>query len=85
MEKKPENQEPLLLLEQREGIARLTLNRPERRNTLSKPMLLALQKQLNLLEKEQTVRAIILAANGPVFSSGHDLKELSEAPQEEVR
>lgn len=55
-------------------IAILTMNQPARRNALSLAMMRALRAALESLEPE--VRVVILAAEGPVFSSGHDLKEM---------
>jgi enoyl-CoA hydratase/carnithine racemase len=55
----------------------LTLNRPRTRNSLSEAMLAELAAALAGLRADPTVRAVILAANGPVFSAGHDLKELT--------
>jgi len=59
------------------GIAVLTLNRPQTRNSLSEAMLEALGDALTAIAHDRTVRAVVLAANGPAFCSGHDLKELS--------
>jgi enoyl-CoA hydratase/carnithine racemase len=58
-------------------IAVLTLNRPQTRNSLSEAMLEALGDALTAIAHDRTVRVVVLAANGPAFSSGHDLKELS--------
>ncbi|MDX2203973.1 MAG: enoyl-CoA hydratase [Hyphomicrobiaceae bacterium] len=55
----------------------LTLARPEQRNALSEGMLAALQKALDDAARQDWVRAIVIAAKGPVFSSGHDLKEIT--------
>jgi enoyl-CoA hydratase/carnithine racemase len=60
-----------------EGVTVLTLNRPERRNSLSEAMLAALTESLSAIAADRTVRVVVLAANGPVFCAGHDLKELS--------
>lgn len=60
------------------GIARVTLNRPERRNALSLDLILELFECLHRLEINRSVQVIILAAEGPVFSSGHDLSEMLE-------
>ncbi|MGA2129476.1 MAG: enoyl-CoA hydratase [Xanthobacteraceae bacterium] len=60
-----------------EGVTVLTLNRPERRNSLSEAMLAALSESLSVIAADRTVRVVVLAANGPVFCAGHDLKELS--------
>jgi enoyl-CoA hydratase/carnithine racemase len=54
----------------------LTLNRPNRRNALSLELMLELIDCLNHIGADPAVRAVILAANGKVFSSGHDLSEM---------
>ena len=69
--------EPSLVRENIGSIAVLTLNRPQARNTLSEVMLAALREELASLAGDKRVRAVVLAANGPAFSAGHDLKELS--------
>ena len=58
------------------GIATITLNRPERRNALSIELTLELLECLHRLELNRSVQVIILASEGPVFSSGHDLNEV---------
>jgi len=58
-------------------IAILTLNRPAPRNCLSEAMLIALRENLTAIAADRAVRAVVLAANGPAFSAGHDLKELN--------
>jgi enoyl-CoA hydratase/carnithine racemase len=67
----------ILLREDHTGIAVLTLNRPQARNSLSEAMLEALGDALTAIAHERAVRAVVLAANGPAFSAGHDLKELN--------
>jgi enoyl-CoA hydratase/carnithine racemase len=52
-----------------------TLNRPEARNSLSEALLVALGDAFTEIAHEPKVRAVVLAANGPAFSAGHDLKE----------
>jgi enoyl-CoA hydratase/carnithine racemase len=69
--------EPPLLREKIDDIAVLTLNRPDARNTLSEEMLAALRQELAEIAVQRQIRAVVLAANGPAFSAGHDLKELS--------
>jgi enoyl-CoA hydratase/carnithine racemase len=54
----------------------ITLNRPERRNALSLDLMLELTTCLGELAAEPKIRAIIIAASGQVFSSGHDLSEM---------
>jgi enoyl-CoA hydratase/carnithine racemase len=59
------------------GIATLTLNRPGQRNALSLALIDALRASIDAIAADREVRALVLTANGPVFSSGHDLKELT--------
>lgn len=66
-----------LLRETIDGIAVLTLDSPKSRNALSEAMLASLQAQLDAIREDKTIRAVVIAANGPAFSSGHDLKELT--------
>ena len=65
----------------REGILRLTLNDPDRRNALSEDMLAALADAFDQGGDNPDVRVIILAAAGPVFCAGHDLKQMTAARQ----
>ena len=67
----------ILLREDIVETAVLTLNRPHARNSLSEAVLEALSDALTAIAHEDNVRAVILAANGPAFSAGHDLKELN--------
>ncbi|CAH1649772.1 Enoyl-CoA hydratase [Hyphomicrobiales bacterium] len=67
----------ILLRQDGDGIATLTLNRPQARNPLSEAMLAALGDAFTAIAADRSVRAVILAAAGPVFSAGHDLKEMT--------
>lgn len=58
------------------ALALLTLDRPEKRNALSRDLLTALLEALVRAENDPMVRAVILRAEGPAFSAGHDLREL---------
>jgi enoyl-CoA hydratase/carnithine racemase len=58
-------------------VAVLTLNRPAARNSLSETLLVVLDEELQAIGKDASVRAVVLAANGPAFCAGHDLKELT--------
>ena len=68
--------EQVLLRDAGEGICTLTLNRPKKRNPLSTQMLSALQDAFDDINEDKSIKVIIIAANGPVFSAGHDLKEM---------
>lgn len=72
--------EPILLKEVSGGIATLTLNRPKQYNALSCAMLEALQSALEAIEHDDAVRVVVIAANGPAFCAGHDLKEMRAHP-----
>jgi enoyl-CoA hydratase/carnithine racemase len=67
---------PPLTIETHEGVAVLTLSRPERRNALSLEMLQALERACAEVEADAAVRVLVIAAEGPAFSAGHDLREL---------
>lgn len=68
---------PVLRTDPGPGVARLTLNRPGQRNALSVEVMSALEKALDDLAGEAAIRAIIIAASGPAFCAGHDLKEMT--------
>jgi enoyl-CoA hydratase/carnithine racemase len=68
---------PLVLRETNDTIAVLTLNRPDARNSLSAAMIVALGEAFDTIARDRAIRAVVLAANGPAFSAGHDLKELA--------
>lgn len=59
------------------GIAVMTMNRPQSRNALSLGMIAALRQAIAELGADRSVAAIVLAANGPAFCAGHDLKEMN--------
>jgi enoyl-CoA hydratase/carnithine racemase len=74
----PDGTTPLLLrADTHHGITRLTLNRPEARNSLSFATLGALAEAFAAIAADPKVRVVILAAAGPVFSAGHDLREIT--------
>lgn len=62
-----------------DGIARITLNRPQHRNALNIPTLNALQEALSAYENDSAVRAIVLTGAGRGFCAGADLAEWAEA------
>ena len=71
---------PLLRRDLRaDGVLTLTLSRPQARNALSIAMLDALSAAFADISADRGVRAVVLAAEGPAFSSGHDLKEITAA------
>jgi len=66
------------------GVATLTLNRPDARNALSTGLMAALQTALDDIINDRSVRVVVIAAKGPAFCAGHDLKEVRSAPQKEA-
>jgi enoyl-CoA hydratase/carnithine racemase len=68
---------PSLLRSDQDGIATLTLNRPAARNALSEALLDTLTREFDAIAEDRSVRAVVLSAAGPVFSAGHDLKEMT--------
>jgi len=70
-------QSPILLRETLGSIAVLTLNRPQARNSLSEGLIAELHAALKDIHDDKSVRAVVIAANGPAFSAGHDMKELT--------
>ncbi len=69
-------QPPPVLFAVADGIARITLNRPEKRNALSDAMIAALKNALRLADQDESVRAVIVAGAGADFCSGADLEAL---------
>jgi len=68
---------PPILPTRRHGVLTVTLNRPEARNALSESLMRAMQLTLDEAVEDASIKVIILAAKGPAFSSGHDLKEMT--------
>lgn len=67
---------PVIRLDGDQGITTLTLNRPKQYNALSEEMLAALQAQIDSLRNDESVRVVILAANGKAYCAGHDLRQM---------
>lgn len=58
------------------GVVTLTLNNPKQFNALSVALLSALQKELDAIAEDQTIRVVVIAAEGKAFCAGHNLKEM---------
>jgi enoyl-CoA hydratase/carnithine racemase len=72
--------EALLLREDRDGVAWLTLNRPAQRNALSVALMTALQSEIDAIAGDEATKVVVLAGAGPAFCAGHDLRELRANP-----
>jgi enoyl-CoA hydratase/carnithine racemase len=70
-----------LIFELKDRVGFLTLNRPEKRNALSRQLLDELQAALARLEHDSNVHVVVIASKGPVFCSGHDLSEMTECSE----
>ena len=71
---------PYVLSELKGPVLWLTLNRPAQRNPLSSQMISAMTAALGSAAEDPAVRVVVISASGPVFSAGHDLREMG--PQE---
>jgi enoyl-CoA hydratase/carnithine racemase len=68
--------EAVVLREDRDGLATLTLNRPRQFNAISSEMLDELLRALEAIKVDASVRVVVIAGAGSAFSGGHDLKEM---------
>ena len=76
--------EPILLRQDHDGIATLTLNRPQARNALSMALMGEMIEALAALARDAAIKVVILAGSGPGFCAGHDLKEIRSQPKREI-
>ncbi|NYT84288.1 enoyl-CoA hydratase [Pollutimonas harenae] len=72
----------VLLTEAKAGVVTLTLNRPDQFNALSEELLEALRNALAAVAQDDSVRCVVLAANGRAFCAGHDLKQMRSNPEQ---
>ena len=72
----PTDEPPILSLK-RNGVMRLTLNRAASRNALSRGLMQSLQDALERAATDSGARVVVIAASGPAFCAGHDLKEMT--------
>ena len=75
--------EDILLREDRDGVATLTLNRPAHFNALSEEMLAALQAAFDDMANDGDLRCVVIRANGRAFCAGHDLKQMRANPRQD--
>ena len=76
---------PLLLREDRDRVAWLTMNRPGARNALSLGLMSAMEAALEAVARDPGVHVVVLAGAGPGFCAGHDLKEMRASPRREAQ
>ncbi|MBM4072957.1 MAG: enoyl-CoA hydratase [Planctomycetes bacterium] len=75
----------VLVTQTKDEVLRLILNRPEKRNALSRELLQVLDATLARVAEDRTARVVVIASTGAVFCSGHDLAEMVGASAEEYR
>jgi enoyl-CoA hydratase/carnithine racemase len=75
-----EEESPILRTQDARGVVALTLNRPQAFNALSEAMLAQLQRELDAITSDESVRVVVIAAEGKAFCAGHDLKEMRADP-----
>jgi len=75
--------ESLLLRQDSDGVATLTMNRPQARNALSLALMGALIQALDGLATDPEIKVVVIAGAGPGFCAGHDLKALRADPRRE--
>ncbi len=78
----PATDAPVLRHDDGRGVATLTLNRPQAFNALGEEVLAALQREVDALAKDESVRVVVIAAAGKAFCAGHDLKEMLARPEQ---
>lgn len=69
-------EEPILLRHDADGVATLTMNRPGARNALSVGLMTAMKREIDAIADDDAIRVVVIAANGPAFCAGHDLREM---------
>src|SRR5437879_10951113 len=71
---------PVLRSQDARGVVTLTLNRPQAFNALSEAILAKLQRELDVIASDESVRVVVISATGKAFCAGHDLKEMRADP-----
>lgn len=77
--------QPLLVEPLAGGIIRLTLNRPDKLNALSRGLLEALHDAIGAISNDQSARCVIIRGSGRAFCAGHDLAEMRSSPDRQAQ
>ena len=75
--------DPILLRQDTDGVATLTMNRPAARNALSVGLMAEMKRKIDAIAEDDAIRVVVIAANGPAFCAGHDLREMRGNPGRE--
>jgi len=73
----------ILLRSDQNGAVFLSLNRPDKLNTLSEAMLTRLQQELDDIAADSSVQCVVISAEGRGFCAGHDLQEMRSTPEQD--
>ena len=76
--------EPSVIFAAADGVARLTLNRPEKRNALNQSLILQLASALERADQDTNIRAVVITGAGRDFCSGADLSALEKVASASV-
>ena len=76
------SKEEILLRTDNEGAVFLSLNRPDKLNTLSEAMMSALQAELDDIARDRSIRCVVISGEGRAFCAGHDLQEMRSKPDQ---
>jgi enoyl-CoA hydratase/carnithine racemase len=85
MQNDAQTEGPALLVEQQAGVIRLTLNRPRRRNALSRALLAEMEAALEQIASDSSARVVVICGSGEAFCAGHDLSEMVGRSEAEYR
>jgi enoyl-CoA hydratase/carnithine racemase len=77
------NAAPILLRRDDDGVATLTMNRPKARNALSVGLMAEMKREIDAIAADDTIRVVVIAADGPAYCAGHDLREMRGNPGRE--
>lgn len=70
--------EPLVLREDKDGVATITLNRPDKLNSINIPLMVALREQVDAIAGDSSVGCVVLRGAGRSFCAGHDLESIAQ-------
>ena len=73
----------VVLREDVDGVAHLTMNRPQARNALSVGLMTGLEQALSDVAADPAIRVVVIGGAGPAFCAGHDLREMRTRPEQE--
>lgn len=70
----------ILMRRDADGVATLTMNRPDARNALSTALMAAMKREIDSIAADAAIRSVVIGGTGPAFCAGHDLREIRANP-----